>query len=121
MQRPTDMSIGIDGLRRLSRTELRARWVQELGGKPPASLGAWCIGARHRICAAGTSSRRTDQTDREGARSAARPCTAGGFRQDASGSGNATPADRDHSGARMAGSMSSSWSTRSIRSSMLRP
>ena len=35
----TDMSIEIDGLRRLSRTELRARWAQELGGKPPASLG----------------------------------------------------------------------------------
>jgi len=39
MRRPADLTIEIDSLRQLSRTELRALWKQELGEQPPASLG----------------------------------------------------------------------------------
>jgi hypothetical protein len=39
MRRGIDLKIELDNLDRLSRTELRARWKQELGDQPPASLG----------------------------------------------------------------------------------
>ena len=48
MRRRIDLEIEIDNLDRLSRTELRARWKQELGDQPPASLGRDDFGARHR-------------------------------------------------------------------------
>lgn len=36
---PATTGAGIDGLDRLSRTALRALWVQEVGEKPPLSIG----------------------------------------------------------------------------------
>jgi hypothetical protein len=39
MRHRHDLKLGIEDLDRLSRAELRALWTQELGDKPPASLG----------------------------------------------------------------------------------
>jgi hypothetical protein len=38
-ERGRDLQVGIHGLDRLSRGELRALWAQELGEQPPATLG----------------------------------------------------------------------------------
>jgi hypothetical protein len=39
MLRHQDLNIDLETLERLSRDELRAVWPQELGDKPPQSLG----------------------------------------------------------------------------------
>jgi hypothetical protein len=39
MLRHQDLNIDLETLERLSRDELRALWTQELGDKPPQSLG----------------------------------------------------------------------------------
>jgi len=39
MLRPQDLNIDLETIERLSRDELRALWTQELGDRPPQSLG----------------------------------------------------------------------------------
>jgi hypothetical protein len=39
MRRSHDLTLDVEDLNRLSRAELRTLWAQELGDKPPASLG----------------------------------------------------------------------------------
>jgi hypothetical protein len=42
--------ISIDLLDRLSRSELRALWIQEFGEAPPATLGRDVLGTRRGLC-----------------------------------------------------------------------